>query len=92
MNYEIRLLNCIIDNDGYVESVNAGAENVFVEYKDIWNFIISHYDEHKKVPSKDTVKHHHPDFDFVSTPEPLKYYLDEAKRESLSYQTRMIVS
>lgn len=92
MNYEIRLLNSIIDSNGYVEAVNGGSENVFLEYRDIWSFIINHYDEHKKVPSKDTVKHHYPDFDFISTPEPLKYYLDEAKRESLSYQTRTIVS
>ena len=92
MNYEIRLLNSIIDSGDYVSAVNSGVENVFVEFRDIWNFVVGHYDEHKKVPSKDTVKHHHPDFDFVTTPEPLKYYVDEAKRESLAYQTRTIVS
>jgi replicative DNA helicase len=92
MNYEIRLLNSIIDSGDYVSAVNSGVENVFVEFRDIWNFVAGHYDEHKKVPSKDTVKHHHPDFDFVTTPEPLKYYVDEAKRESLAYQTRTIVS
>ena len=52
MNYEIRLLNCIIDQDGYSEAVNAGAENVFVEYRDIWNFVISHFDEHRKFHQK----------------------------------------
>lgn len=92
MNYETRLLNSIVESNGYVEAVNQGVENVFVENRDVWNFIVSHYDEHKKVPSKDTIKHHYTDFDFVLTPEPLKYYIDEAKRESLSYQTRMIVS
>jgi replicative DNA helicase len=86
------LLNAIVDSENYVEAVNAGVENVFIENRDVWNFIVSHYDDHKKVPSKDTIKHHHPEFEFVQTPEPLKYYLDEAKRESLSYQTRMIVS
>ena len=92
MNYETRLLNSIVESNGYVEAVNQGVENVFVENRDIWNFIVSHYDEHKKVPSKDTIKHHYADFDFVLTPEPLKYYVDEARRESLSYQTRSIVS
>lgn len=92
MNYETRLLNSIVESNGYVEAVNQGVENVFVENRDIWNFVVAHYDEHKKVPSKDTIKHHYPDFDFVLTPEPIKYYIDEAKRESLSYQTRMIVS
>ena len=92
MNYEVRLLNSLIQSNDYVTAVNEGVEGVFMEYRDIWNFICSHYDEHKKVPSKETVKQHHPEFEFYSTPEPLKYYIDEAKRESLSYQTRVLVS
>ena len=92
MNYEIRLLNSIIENNSFTEAVNSGTENVFMEYRDIWNFISKHHDEFKKTPSKDTVKHHYVDFDFVATPEPTRYYLDEAKKESLAYQTRVIVS
>ena len=92
MNYEIKLLNSIIDTSEYVEAVNSGVENVFIEYRDVWNFIVSHYDEHSKVPSKDTVKSHFSDFEFFNTPEPLAYYVDEAKKESLSYQTRQIVA
>jgi len=92
MNYEVRLLNSLIQSNDYVTAVNEGVESVFMEYRDIWNFVCSHYDEHKKVPSKETVKQHHPEFEFYSTPEPLKYYIDEAKKESLSYQTRVLVS
>jgi len=92
LNYEIKLLNSIIDTSEYVEAVNSGVENVFIEYRDVWNFIVSHYDEHSKVPSKDTVKSHFSDFEFFNTPEPLAYYVDEAKKESLSYQTRQIVA
>jgi replicative DNA helicase len=58
----------------------------------VWNFIVSHYDEHKKVPSKETVKQHHPEFEFYATPEPITYYIEEAKKGSLSYQTRVLVS
>ena len=92
MNYEVKLLNSLIQSNEYVTAVNEGVENVFIEYRDVWNFIVSHYDEHKKVPSKETVKQHHPEFEFYSTPEPIKYYIDEAKKESLSYQTRVLVS
>lgn len=92
MNYEIRLINSIVDTGNYVLAVNGGVENVFKEYKDIWNFVVSHYDIHKKVPSKETIKQHHPDFEFISTPEPVEYYIDEAKKESLSFQTRSIVA
>ena len=92
MNYEVRLLNSIVDTQDYVTAVNSGVENVFLEYRDVWNFIVSHYETHSKVPSKETVKQHHQDFEFISTPEPLAYYIDEAKKESLSYQTRGIVA
>ncbi len=92
MNYEVRLLNSIVDTQDYVTAVNSGVENVFLEYRDVWNFIVSHYETHSKVPSKETVKQHHQDFEFISTPEPLAYYVDEAKKESLSYQTRGIVA
>jgi replicative DNA helicase len=92
VNYEVRLLNSIVDTQDYVTAVNSGVENVFLEYRDVWNFIVSHYETHSKVPSKETVKQHHQDFEFISTPEPLAYYIDEAKKESLSYQTRGIVA
>ncbi|MEY2973517.1 MAG: hypothetical protein RI886_1294 [Pseudomonadota bacterium] len=92
MNYEVRLLNAIIDSKDYVSAVNGGVENVFLEHRDIWNFIVNHYENHKRVPSKETVKQHHSDFEFISTPEPIAYYIDEAKKESLAYQTRSIVS
>lgn len=92
MNYEVRLLNSIVDTQDYVTAVNSGVENVFLEYRDVWNFIVSHYETHSKVPSKETVKQHHQDFEFISTPEPIAYYIDEAKKESLSYQTRGIVA
>jgi replicative DNA helicase len=92
MNYESKLINAIVDTGDYVTAVNAGCENCFIEYRDIWSFINSHYESHKKVPSKETVKHHYPDFEFFNTTEPIDYYIDEAKRESLSYQTRQIVA
>lgn len=92
MNHEVKLLNSIIDTKDYVTAVNGGVDNVFIEYRDVWNFVMSHHDQHGKVPSKETVKQHHPDFEFFATPEPLSYYLDEAKKESLAFQARTIIS
>jgi len=46
MNYEVRLLNSIVDTQDYVGAVNGGVENVFLEYRDVWNFIVSHYEAH----------------------------------------------
>jgi replicative DNA helicase len=92
LNFEIKLLNSIIDTNDYVTAVTEGVENVFIEYKDIWNFFVNHYDSHGKVPSKDTVKSHFSDFQFFVTPEPMSYYIEEARKHSLSFQTRQIVS
>jgi replicative DNA helicase len=92
LNFEIKLLNSIIENQDYVTAVNEGVENVFIEFRDVWNFIVSHYDSHGKVPSKETVRSHFSDFQFYVTPEPLSYYIDEARKQSLSFQTRQIVS
>ena len=54
--------------------------------------MISHYDKHKKPPSKDTVKSHFSDFEFIVTSEPLEYYIDQAKKESLSLQARRVIA
>ena len=92
MNYEMRLINSIVDTGDIVVAINEGVDGVFVEYKDMWNFIMQHYDKHGKTPSKDTLKAHFTDFDFVKTTEPLPYYIDESKTESLSMQARRVIA
>lgn len=92
MNYEMRLINSIVDTGDITYAINEGAENVFSEYRDIWNFMLAHYDKHKKTPAKDTIKSHFSDFEFIVTPEPLSYYVDQAKKESLAIQARRIIA
>jgi replicative DNA helicase len=92
MNYEMRLINSIVDTGDIVTAINEGSEGVFSEYRDIWNFILSHYDKHSKTPSKDTIKSHFSDFEFIVTSEPINYYIDQAKKESLALQARRIIS
>ena len=92
MNYEMRLINSIVESGDMVTAVNEGVDGVFAEYRDIWNFILSHYDKHSKPPSKDTIKSHFSDFEFITVTEPLTYYVEQAKRESLALQTRRIVA
>jgi replicative DNA helicase len=92
MNYEMRLINSIVETGDMVTAVNQGVDGVFSEYRDIWNFVLSHYDKHSKAPSKDTIKSHFSDFEFINATEPIEYYIDQAKKESLSIQTRRIVA
>jgi replicative DNA helicase len=92
MNYEMRLINSIVDTGDITSAINEGVEGVFSEYRDIWNFMLSHYDKHNKTPSKDTLKSHFSDFEFIVTSEPLSYYVDQARKESLAIQARRIIS
>lgn len=92
MNYEMRLINSIVDTGDITSAINEGVEGVFSEYRDIWNFMLSHYDKHSKTPSKDTLKSHFSDFEFIVTSEPLSYYIDQGRKESLAIQARRIIA
>jgi len=92
LNYETKLINAIAVDGDYSRCADENIKDVFVEYKDIWSFISTHYDEHKKVPSRDTIKHHFPEFEVCNITEPLQYYIDVAQRESLSHQIRIALS
>ena len=52
MNYEVKLLNAVLDSGDYVSCQNENVGRVFINYKDVWSFITSHYDKHKKIPAK----------------------------------------
>ncbi|MAG73650.1 hypothetical protein CL620_05000 [archaeon] len=92
MNYETKLLNAIAIDGNYVKCAEENLRDVFIEYGDIWSFIAKHYDEHKKVPSRDTIKHHFPEFEVCNVQEPLDYYIGVAQKESLSHQIRVALS
>lgn len=92
MNYEVKLLNAVIDTGDYIECQNEGVGDVFINYQDVWSFITSHYDKHKKIPAKQEVKSHFPDFEYLTTTEPLQYYIDNARQESMSANTRSLIA
>jgi|TARA_Y100000034_G_scaffold136284_2_gene211984 replicative DNA helicase len=92
LNYETKLLNAIAIDGNYVKCAEENLRDVFIEYGDIWSFIAKHYDEHKKVPSRDTIKHHFPEFEVCNVQEPLDYYIGVAQKESLSHQIRVALS
>ena len=91
MNYEVKLLNAVLDSGDYVECQNENVGRVFINYKDVWSFIAGHYDKHKKIPAKTEIKAHFPDFEYLTTTEPLAYYIEHARAESMSVQTRELI-
>ena len=92
MNYEVKLLNAVLESGDYIECQNEGVGNVFINYQDVWTFITSHYEQHKKIPAKQEVKSHFPDFEYLTTTEPLRYYIDNARQESMSANTRSLIA
>ena len=91
MNYEVKLLNAVLDSGDYVSCQNENVGRVFINYKDVWTFIAGHYDKHKKIPAKTEIKAHFPDFEYLTTTEPLAYYIEQARAESMSVQTRELI-
>lgn len=84
MNYEIMLINSIIDNQDVATVIDQNAGNVFSEYQDVWNFIIDFYNEYGGPPTKDVVKKNFKEFEFIKCDSPLQYYIDDAKTQSLN--------
>jgi len=91
VNYEVKLLNAVLDSGDYVSCQSENVGQVFLNYKDIWSFISGHYDKHNKTPAKSEIKSHFPDFEYLTTTEPLAYYIDQARQESMSAQTRELI-
>jgi|TARA_B100000902_G_scaffold379954_1_gene414819 replicative DNA helicase len=91
VNYEVKLLNAVLESGDYIECQSENVGSVFINYKDIWAFITKHYNDHGKIPAKAEIKSHFPDFEYLSTTEPLSYYIDEARKESMSTLTRELM-
>ena len=91
MNYEMALANAVLDAgiDDMGVVLEQNIQNVFFEHGDLWEYIQKFYFDYKALPSKDVVKTHYPEFDFLDTSKlPVQYYIDEAKKLSLSMQFR----
>lgn len=88
MNYEVLLLNSIIESGDVATAIEQGSSRVFTEYKDVWEFIVEFNVEYGKTPSKDVVKNNFSSFEFVKAESPLQYYIDDAKRQSLNKGVR----
>ena len=90
MNYEMALLNAIIDDTSteVTDVLEQNPQKVFVEFSDLWAFLQDFYFKYKRLPSKDVMKEKYDEFEFLTTDMPVQYYLDEAKKQSLSSQVR----
>lgn len=89
MNYEIELINSVIDNDALGECIDKNLSDVFETHTDIWSYIIDYNNKYKTLPTKNIVKDHFKHFEMLNTESaPLGYYIDEARRHSLAKNVR----
>lgn len=88
MNYEVVLINSLLESGDLASCVEQGASKVFTEYKDVWNFICEFHKEYGSTPSKDVVKKEFKSFEFVKAESPLQYYIDDAKKQALNKGVR----
>lgn len=88
MNYEVLLLNSIIESKDIASCIEQGVSHVFTEYADVWEFMVDFNVEYGNVPSKDVVKNNFKTFEFVKAESPLQYYIDDARRQSLNKGVR----
>ncbi len=90
MNYEIALINAVLeaDKEDITGVVEQNIQNVFTSHPDIWEYTRDFYFKYGTMPSKDVVKKKFTEFEFLSADLPVQYYLDEAKRQSMSSQLR----
>lgn len=91
MNYEIALINAVleVDQEEVTSILEQNIQGTFFEHSDMWEYIQEFYFNYNVMPSKDVVKKHYPEFDYLKTESlPVQYYIDEAKKQSLSMQVR----
>jgi replicative DNA helicase len=84
VNYEILLINSVIESQDVATVIDQNATDVFSEYSDVWNYIVEFNNEYGGTPSKDVLKKNFKEFEFVKCESPLQYYIDDAKKQSLN--------
>lgn len=91
MNYEVALLNAIIDSGDVASCLDAGCDELFYDNKDVWDFVVDHYHQYKQAPAKTTVQTQFRDFTFIKTDEPIEFYIEQARDKCIEYEIAALV-
>ena len=89
INYEMSLINSIIDSSEVNSAIEQNIDESFLEHKDIWEFVHGYYSKYSSLPTKSIVKNEFREFEFIDTSSaPLQFYIDEARKHALSENVR----
>lgn len=79
MNYEVALLNAMLDTGEVAHCVESGCDKIIYDNKDVWNSIVEHYHRYGKAPGKAVIQEEFKSFPLLNTTEPIDYYIDQAR-------------
>lgn len=91
MNYEVALLNAVIDTGEVAHCIDNDCGELIYDNKDVWSFVVDHYHKYGKAPGKVTVQEHFRDFPFCKVEEHIDYYIDEAREKCIEQEIKSIV-
>ena len=89
MNHEVSLLNKILETGDLTTCLESDVGLIFKEHGDIWNYIIGFNEDYGSMPGKDVIKDKFSSFEFLSTPSPLAYYIDDARKKNVGSMVRL---
>lgn len=81
MNYEVNLINAIVESGSITEAFENRIDSMFLVHGDVWAFVKDFYDKYERTPTKEVLNQNFKDFPIVKADSPVQYYIDEAKRE-----------
>lgn len=87
----LQALTRIIDGKDYsfIEDNNLTSD-MFDAYSDVFDFIVSHYNQYKVIPDDTTVQQKFPDIEFVEVNESDEYLIDALRAEKVTRQLQNI--
>jgi replicative DNA helicase len=82
INIEAGLITAVLDTGDMKQAVSKKIFGNFFNGPDkpIWEFMLQHYREFKKVPELAVIKRKYPDYNPISTNEPVDYFITELQQ------------
>lgn len=89
---QLQILNKILSTaDNSIIEINNLTDEYFIEYKDEYDFIQSHFKQYGNIPDKATFLANFPDFEILEVTESDRYLIDKIREEYLYYKSVPVV-
>lgn len=89
---EVELINAIVSLKDIDTVMEHGADQMFNTHREVWEFIVGHYQHYHKVPDFDIVKEKYPDLIEMKTNESMLYYIDRMRDYYIEDNMREVIT